>query len=103
MFARASFGYIGDMRIRTGAGLNPGEVVDARGSGLGCLSFPLFLGGGGGIVGLLLLLLLLGGFSGGGSSQSAAGSSDLASRCTTGAAANQSSDCRVVAVVNSVQ
>jgi uncharacterized protein len=90
------------MRLRGNAVLNPGEVIDARGgSGLG---FPLFLGGGG-ILGIvaLLLWLLVGGSGGGGGSSAVAGTSDLAAQCTTGAAAAQNTDCRVVAVVNSVQ
>jgi predicted metalloprotease len=95
--------YNDTMRIRGGASLDPGEVIDARGSGIG-LPRGLLFGGGGGIVGLILLLLFLGVFGGGGSGNGAvAGSSDLASRCTTGAAAAQSTDCRVVAVVDSVQ
>jgi uncharacterized protein len=85
------------MRIRGGAALNPGEVIDARG-GSG-LPFGL-IGGGGGIL-AVIGLLLLGLFGGGGSSSSTADS--LTARCTTGAAAQQSTDCRVVAVVNSVQ
>jgi predicted metalloprotease len=101
------------MRIRAGVPLDPGEVIDERGAGgpglspgLGCLPLALIGGGGGGaIVGLLLLLLLLfGAFSGGGASSShVAGSNDLATQCTTGAAAAQNSDCQVVAVVDSVQ
>jgi uncharacterized protein len=95
------------MDLRGNAALNPGEVIDARGgSGRGCLGFPLFLGGGGilGVIGVLLLVSLLGGGGGGSSSSTAvAGSSDLAAQCTTGAAAEQNTDCRVVAVVNSVQ
>ena len=89
------------MRIRNGASLDPGEVIDARGGGL---PRGVFLGGGGGL-GLvaLVLLLVFGVFNGGGSSTSSDATSDLASRCTTGAAADQSADCRVVAVVNSVQ
>jgi len=96
--------YTSQMRIRRGASLDPGQVIDARGGG-GLPAGLLLGGGGGGIVGLILLLLLLGGVfgGGGGGSSSSAATSDLASRCTTGAAAEQSSDCRVVAVVNSVQ
>jgi predicted metalloprotease len=97
------------MRISGSAPLNPGEVIDQRGAGVGpgCLPFGLLLGGGGGgVVVLLLLLLLFGVFGGGGSGSSnpnVAGSSNLSSQCTTGAAAAQNSDCRVVAVVNSIQ
>jgi len=94
------------MRIRGGAPLNPGEVIDARGGlGGGGFGFPLLLGGGG-ILGVVLLLWLLAGGGGGSSSSAttnAAGTSNLAAQCTTGAAAAQNADCRVVAVVNSVQ
>jgi uncharacterized protein len=100
--------YTGVMQLRGNAALNPGEVIDARGSGRGCLGFPVFLGGGGilGLIGLLLLVWLVpgsGGGDGSSSSTAVAGSSDLAAQCTTGAAAEQNTDCRVVAVVNSVQ
>jgi predicted metalloprotease len=93
------------MRFRANAPLNPGEVVDARGgSGLGCVPIPLF---GGGILGLVALVLLIVFLNGGGSnsssSTSVSGSSDLTSKCTTGAAAQQSEDCGVVAIVDSVQ
>src|SRR6266516_7580807 len=94
--------YTNRMRIRGGASLDPGEVIDSRGGG-GLPLGLLLVGGGGGILGLIGLLLLLGVFGGGGSSSGSGATSDLASRCTTGAAAEQSSDCRVVAVVNSVQ
>jgi predicted metalloprotease len=94
------------MRIRRGAALDPGEIIDARGGGgSGCLPIPIF-GGGGilGVIGLVLLLLFLNSGGGGGSNNSnVAGSSDLATQCTTGAAASENSDCRVVAVVNSIQ
>ena len=104
MFGADTEWYTNRMRIRRGASLDPGEVIDARGSGTG-LPLGLLMGGGGGGIGVLLVLLLLFGvFSGGGGSSSGSGAAgDLASRCTTGAAAEQSSDCRVVAVVNSVQ
>jgi predicted metalloprotease len=94
------------MRFRRGVGLDPGEVVDARGSGVGCLPLGLLAGGGGGLLGLLGLLLLFGLFSGGGGSSPTAGGAgggNLATRCTSGMAANQYEDCRVVGVVNSVQ
>src|SRR4051812_2416661 len=91
------------MRFRKGATLDPGEVSDRRGLGPG-----VALGGGGGIVGLVIALLLaVGGFGGGSSGNgldlAGSGSSDLARTCQTGADANQRQDCRIVAVVNSVQ
>jgi uncharacterized protein len=97
------------MRFRRGATLDTGQVTDARGRGGG-----LALGGGGlGVVGLVIYLLisLLGG--GGGLGQLApldnarVGAdntpSAIAQDCRTGADANQREDCRIVAVVNSVQ
>jgi predicted metalloprotease len=91
------------MRIRNGVTLNPGEVVDARGgSGLGCLPFPILFGGGGTVL-VLLAIWLIFSLAFGSCSGSSQASNDLASKCTTGAAANQNTDCRVVAVVNSVQ
>ena len=66
------------------------------------------IGGGLGIVGLLIVLLLGGNplDSGGGStgfSTGAPASQDLAAECETGADAERQDDCRLVAVVNSVQ
>ena len=67
------------------------------------------LGGGGGLVGLIVLALVLfgglGGGSGGGSGIGLRGAGDesTVAGCETGADANQSRDCALVAVVNSVQ
>jgi predicted metalloprotease len=112
------------MRFRKGAGLDTSQISDQRGDGgggiggLGGLNPGAILaGGGGGIVGIILVvLLLIGQFSGGGSGTnnglsvndpasgtSSGSNTDLATDCKTGADANQNRDCRIVAVVNSVQ
>ncbi|HTJ75061.1 MAG TPA: neutral zinc metallopeptidase [Acidimicrobiales bacterium] len=88
------------MRFRQGAELDTSQVSDRRGAG------PIALGGGG-LIGLIVLIvsLLGGGGGGGGVSDQPVGNlkSDLAASCRTGADANQQEDCRIVAVVNSVQ
>jgi predicted metalloprotease len=64
------------------------------------------MGGGLGVVGLVIALLLgVNPFQGGSGSgaEDQVSTRDLASECQTGADANQSEDCRVVGVVNSVQ
>ena len=88
------------MRFRSGAQLDPGQVSDRRGRGL-----PLAIGGGGGLVGIIVLVITLLSGGGGGSGQpvQVGGSSDQAADCRTGEDANQRDDCRIVAVVNSVQ
>lgn len=98
------------MRFRNNARLDTSQVQDRRGmrGGGGALA----LGGGGGVVGVIVLLLVL--FSGGGGTSSGLGSldglsvdqgtpNDLSDECRTGADANERDDCRIVAVVNSVQ
>jgi hypothetical protein len=67
------------------------------------------VGAGGGVVGLIAIVLitLLGGGGGGGTGLSLGGGSEdtttLSAECQTGADAEQQDDCRIVAVVNSVQ
>jgi hypothetical protein len=90
------------MRFRRGATLDTGQVQDSRGVPFGPVGGMV---GGGGVIGIVItvLVLLLNG-GGGGSNFGVAGSSnDLAQECHTGEDANQSQDCRIVAVVNSVQ
>jgi predicted metalloprotease len=100
------------VRFRSGARLDPGQVTDLRGRRFGGRG-GLALGGGGlGIVGVVVFLLvsLL---SGGGLGQLAplddrrVGQGDtpgqVLEECRTGEDANERQDCRIVAVVNSVQ
>jgi predicted metalloprotease len=94
------------MRFRDSAQLDTGQVSDRRGIG----SRPgMMIGGGGGLVGLIVAIVVaftsLHNGGGGGNGFTAAGSDngDLAAECQTGADANQRTDCRVVAVVDSLQ
>ncbi|ANY06599.1 KPN_02809 family neutral zinc metallopeptidase [Pseudonocardia sp. HH130630-07] len=107
------------MRFDENARLDTSGVDDLRGSGggRGVGGRVAGAGGGLGIVGLIVYLLLtnlggtdLGGMAAGGgypsldqvgTGQSADGAS-LARNCSTGASANTSTDCRMVAVVNSL-
>jgi predicted metalloprotease len=98
------------MRFRSGARLDTSQVEDDRGrSGAGFGLPTAALAGGGGVVGVIVLLLTLFLGNGGGGGDSAisprlsGGSNNLATDCATGEAADQRTDCRVVAVVNSVQ
>jgi predicted metalloprotease len=93
------------VRFRQGAELDTSQVSDRRGAG------PIAIGGGG-LIGLIVLVIsLLGGGGGGGAGGAGSTSdppvgtlnSDLSANCRTGADANQQEDCRIVAVVNSVQ
>src|SRR5438874_5003026 len=98
------------MRFRRGATLDTGQVTDVRGRSAGGLA----LGGGGlGVVGLVIYLLISLLSGGGGLGQLAplddtrVGNGDspstIAQDCRTGEDANRREDCRIVAVVNSVQ
>jgi predicted metalloprotease len=101
------------MRFRKGAKLDRSQVGDYRGRRMG--GGPIALGGGGGIVTLIIIvaIVLLGGnpFGDGGgglgdlSGQTAGTGPPAATleHCQTGEDANQYEDCRILAVVNSVQ
>jgi uncharacterized protein len=101
------------MRFRRGATLDTGQVEDVRGRR--ATPGGLALGGGGlGIVGVLIVLAiyLLGGGGGLGQlgqlddqaiGQGGGTPSSLPQDCRTGEDANTRDDCRIVAVVNSVQ
>ena len=90
------------MRFRDSARLDTGQVSDRRGVRPG-----VAVAGGGGVIGLVIALILaftgLGGGGGSGLDLSGGGSNDLSASCQSGADANQRQDCRIVAVVNSVQ
>jgi predicted metalloprotease len=101
------------MRFRRNAPLDTGQVTDRRGSGVG--PGGIAVGGGGlGIVGLVIYLLIAL-LSNGGSAlgqlaplegqQVGQGDTpaDISTECRTGQDANRRQDCRIVAVVNSVQ
>ena len=100
------------MRFRRGARLDPGQVTDVRGRRMG--AGGLALGGGGlGGIGLVVYLLVVLLSGGGGLGQLAplenqqVGQGDtpgqVSQECRTGEDANERQDCRIVAVVNSVQ
>ena len=100
------------MRFRRDAPLDPGQVTDARGRGLG--AGGVAAGGGLGLVGLIIYILISVLSSNGGAlgqlapldnQQVGQGSSPSTSLsdCRTGQDANEREDCRIVAVVNSVQ
>jgi len=100
------------MRFRRRARLDPGQVTDVRGRRVG--PGGLAAGGGGlGLVGLIIFLLITVLSGGGGLGQLApledqqVGQGDtpgeVSEECRTGQDANERQDCRIVAVVNSVQ
>jgi predicted metalloprotease len=105
------------MRYSEGADLDPSGVQDRRGGGFGG-GRGLAVGGGGlGLVGVLVLVLfqVLGGGGGDGGTGAALGqlnglgegqtadNSQLEQQCRTGADANESVDCAVVADIESIQ
>ena len=105
------------MRYSEGAELDPSGVQDRRGGGFGG-GRGLAVGGGGlGLVGVLALVLfqVLGGSGGDGGTGAALGqlsglgegqaadNSQLEQQCRTGADANESVDCAVVADIESIQ
>jgi predicted metalloprotease len=102
------------MRFRRGARLDPSQVEDYRGAGPR-MGGPVALGGAGGIVTIVILLavVLLGGNPLGSGSDPLGGLVDqtirtqapgkVLSECRTGQDANEREDCRILAVVNSVQ
>src|SRR3954462_11503471 len=98
------------MRFRPGARLDPSQVQDRRGMGMGGLPGGGATVGGGGLgLSVLVLYLLLSG--GGGGAAGPLGSLDGQTvqqrtdlqECRTGEDANSREDCRIVGVINSVQ
>jgi predicted metalloprotease len=102
------------MRFRKDARLDPSQVEDYRRAGRR-VGTPVALGGGGGIVTIVILLaiVLLGGNPLGSGTDPLGGLVDqsistqapgaVLSDCRTGQDANEREDCRILAVVNSVQ
>jgi uncharacterized protein len=102
------------MRFRRGARLDPGQVTDVRGRRMGGAGGVAVGGGGLGLAALVIYLLVTV-LSGGGGGLGPLGQlqdervgqgdtpSSVSSECKTGEDANQREDCRIVAVVNSVQ
>jgi uncharacterized protein len=100
------------MRFRRRARLDPGQVTDVRGRRTG--PGGLAAGGGGlGLIGIIVFLLIT--FLSGGDGLGQLGPlqgqhvgqgdtpSEVSEECRTGQDANERQDCRIVAVVNSVQ
>jgi len=102
------------VRFRKGARLDPGQVTDVRGRRVGGAG-GLAVGGGGLGIAVLVVYLLVSAFTGGGGLGGQLGPLDdqavgqgstpsqVTQECKTGEDANQREDCRIVAVVNSVQ
>jgi len=102
------------MRFRRNAPLDTGQVTDLRGRRMGGPGGLAVGGGGLGLVGLLIWLLISLLSNGGGGlgqlgplDQATVGQGDtpseISQQCRTGQDANERDDCRIVAVVNSVQ
>jgi predicted metalloprotease len=100
------------MRFRRGARLDPGQVTDVRGRRVG--PGGVAAGGGLGLVGLVIYLLITLLSNGGGLGGQLTSLEDqqvgqgdtpaaISQECRTGQDANERQDCRIVAVVNSVQ
>jgi uncharacterized protein len=98
------------MRFRRGASLDPSQVQDVRGRGVGG---PVAIGGGGLGVAALVVYLLISALGGGTTSglddlvgvpvNQGVPNTEALADCTTGQSANESEDCRIVGIVNSVQ
>jgi predicted metalloprotease len=104
------------MRFRKGAQLDTSQVTDLRGQG-GGRSLPRgrMAVGGGGLIGIIVTLILV--FVGGGGglgglaplegevvgSPQGGGGGEVAAECRTAEDAEQREDCRVLAVINSIQ
>jgi predicted metalloprotease len=95
------------MRFDEDSQLDTSQVQDTRGSRI--RGAPVAIGGGAGVLGIVIYLLvnLLGGSTGAlpgiDQVQVEGDNSQLEQECKTGQDANTKQDCRVVAVVNSVQ
>src|SRR3954464_6020403 len=101
------------MRFRRNAPLDPGQVTDVRGRRMGGTG-GLAVGGGGVGVAAVVVYLLITLLSGGNGLDQLAPLEDqrvgqgdtpgeVSQDCRTGQDANERQDCRIVAVVNSVQ